>query len=486
MRTIHPTQLSVVSHCFLISALVVAAMVVIAETGQPFLSASAAVVRANVETDSASNSILTYRWNLDDAGLPLLSLPDHIRGAVDLSITYSMDQFQFPLFQSLYYNERVGKYILMVMPKDGARAEFIDLARVRGRRQFEAKGNSSMRLEDKGYAKLLTTGEGTVYTFAAFGNGEFHCSQIRDRNGLVINLKYTNDASIDTIGDISGRTISFGYVKDYVSSITQTWGPGSVKKQTWAIAVDVIRTMPVVYFIRTGAEMAKHIPSNALTPAYTQAMAASDSMLAAIFGGPGAVAAANGFEPVGLANQYPLYRGDLIGDDGKMRRGHLSYAMHLYGSANGTGDTDLYVPSGFTSHSNAPTPTDAAVTFYYPRLGNLTDVTLAVFHIANFKLSNEGGRVRIGNIGGPGGSIACYKHSHIEFYRGDTGLPSASSRPGLRIDPSTVFETTADIASRSGTEPSARSSYTFARYCASLLPLDWHLHNSTSVHIASA
>ena len=91
-------------------------------------------------------------------------------------------------------------------------------------------------------------------------------------------------------------------------------------------------------------------------------------MLAAIFGGPGAVAAANGFEPIGLANQYPAYRGDLIGDDGKMRRGHL-FAMHLYGSANGTGDTEIYVPSGFISHSSTPTPTDAAVTFLLSAIG---------------------------------------------------------------------------------------------------------------------
>jgi len=459
MRSSHQIQISVVYRFFLISALVVAGIVAFAEIGQPFLSASANVVKAKGETFSASNSIVTYRWNLDDAGLPLLSLPDHIRGAVDFSITYSMDQFQFPLFQSLYYNERVGKYILMVMPKDGGRAEFIDLTPINGRRQFEAKGNSSLRLEDKGYAKLLTTGEGTVYTFAPFGKGEFHCSQIRDRDGSVINLKYTDDASIDTIVDISGRTISFGYEKDHVSSITQTWGPGSIKRQTWPIADDAIRTRQAVNFIPAGAEMAKRLPKNALTPAYTPAMAASDLMLAAIFGGPGAVAAAHSFEPVGLANQYPLYRGDLIGDDGKMRRGHLSYAMHLYGSANGTGDTELYVPSGFISHSSTPTPTDAAVTFYYPRLGNLTDVTLAVFHVANFRLSYEGGRVRIGNTGGRGGSIACYRHSHIEFYRGDTGLPSSASRPRLRIDPASVFETTSDIASRSRTGPSARSSY---------------------------
>jgi len=191
---------------------------------------------------------------------------------------------------------------------------------------------------------------------------------------------------------------------------------------------------------------------------YTPAMAASDSMLASIFGGPGAVAAAHSFEPAGLGSQYPLYRGDLIGDDGRVRRGHLSYAMHLYGNASGTGNTPIYVPAGFTSHSNVPTPTDAAITFYYPRLGNLTDVTLAVFHIADFQLSNEGDRVRIGNIGGRGGSIAYYKHSHIEIYRGNVGLPSAAARPRLRIDPASVFTTTSNLASRSRTT-SPRAGY---------------------------
>jgi hypothetical protein len=186
---------------------------------------------------------------------------------------------------------------------------------------------------------------------------------------------------------------------------------------------------------------AKRIPTNAARPLYTEAMAASDSKLANVFGGPGAVAAANGFEPPSLGSAYPLYRGDLIDYEGKIRRGHLSYAMHLYGSADGTGEVDLYVPVGFISHSRAPTPTDAAVTFYYPRLGNFTDVTLAVFHVANFHLSYEGDRVCIGNIGGRGGSLKSYRHSHLEFYHGNTGLPPASVREALRIDPAAVFHT---------------------------------------------
>jgi hypothetical protein len=172
-------------------------------------------------------------------------------------------------------------------------------------------------------------------------------------------------------------------------------------------------------------------------------MAASDKTLAEMFGGPNAVAAGNGFEPPGLAASYPLYRGDIMGDDGKQRRGHLSFAMHLYGNLDGTGESSLFVPAGFVSHSGEPSPTDAVVTFYYPHLGNLSDVTLAVFHVADFHISNEGGRVRIGNLGGPGGASTFYKHSHIEFYRGNTGLPALAVRLRLRIDPAPVFATTA-------------------------------------------
>jgi hypothetical protein len=401
------------------------------------------VARAADAADSdlflANESISTYQWNLDEEGLPLVSLPDHIRGNLDLSFTYSMGQFQFPLFQSLYFNERAGKYILMVIPKHGRRAQFIDLEPGKGSDPFAANDESRLLFSGKGNLKLLTTSDGTVYTFEPFEDGELHCSQISDRDGLVISLRYTKDSFIDTISDASGRTIRFSYTNDYVSGVTQTWDVDQATlTKTWAI--DVARASgSELSGAKVGRELSKHMPSNAMRPAYTDEMAASDSRLASMFGGPGAIAAANGFEPRALGSQYPLYRGDLISNDGRILRGHLSFAMHLYGSADGTQETGLYVPSGFTSNTSEPTPTDAAVMFYYPKLGNLTDVTVAVFHVANFHLSYEDGRVRIGNIGGPGGSIGSYKHSHIEFYRGNTGLPSTLMRAKLRIDPVTVF-----------------------------------------------
>ncbi len=386
-----------------------------------------------------TESFSSFPWNLDDDGQPLVSLPDHLRGNLDLSLTYSMGQFQFPLFQSLYFNQRVGKYILMVIPNEGGRAQFIDLEPVAGWTRFEARDDSGLRLVDNGSVKSLSTREGTIYTFATFADGELHCSQINEADGLTINLKYTNDSTIETISDSAGRLIRFSYTGKYLSGVTQIWSGGAGKlTRTWAIdnrhsgATAPNRG-------EVGPRESKHIPSNAIHPAYTSQMAESDSVLARIFGGNGAVAAANSFEPSELGRQYPLYRGDLIGDDGIVRRGHLSYAMHLYGSKDGTGAMELYVPAGFLFNSNEPTPTDAVVTFYYPKLGSLTNVTLAVFHVANFQLSYEGERVRIGNLGGPGGSVASYKHSHLEFYRGDTGLPPANLRAQMRIDPTTVF-----------------------------------------------
>jgi len=447
MRTNHLVLRSRVHRVFSVSLLLVILIIGFVQLGVLIPITNPTVVKAATLTEtesSSSESIPTYRWNLRDDDLPLVSLPDHISGNLDLSLTYSMGQFQFPLFQSLYFNERVGKYILMVIPNRGRRTRLIDLEPVEGGSQFEAKDASGLRLTGKGNLKLLSTSEGTVYTFATFRDDELHCVRIDDRDGLVINLKYTDDSSIDTISDFSGRTIRFSYTDDYVSAITQSWGADPAKlRKTWAIDVR-LSTLPSVNREEI-AMVSKHIPTNAMKPAYTDEMIASDWTLAAIFGGPGAVAAANGFEPRGLGSQYPLYRGDLMGDDGRIRRGHLSYAMHLYGSEDGTAETQLYVPMGFISNSNEPTPTDAAVTFYYPILGNLTDVTLAVFHVADFHLSYEGGRVCIGRIGGPGGSIRSYRHAHLEFYRGDTGLPLAAARVKLRIDPVTVFATNTSV-----------------------------------------
>lgn len=450
-------KLLILPLCYSFALFMVVATFVFALPELSWSSGGTSVVSAatNTVVSSASDSIAIYPWNLNDGGQPLISLPDHVGAGVDISLSYSLDQFEFPLFQSIYYNKSARKYILMVIAKQGRRAQFIDL----NAEQHISTGTGLTFLEE-GATRLLSTKEGTVYTFTPLGDGELHCSSIKDHSGMVITLDYNSDASLNQIADDSGRSIGFSYTEEYLSAITQTWGPGAKMKRTWAVAdVRLLKLRSLVSGV-SGSRSAKHIPSNATKPGYTTEMAAEDLTLAAIFGGPGGIAAANGFEPAQLGSQYPLYRGDLIGDDGILRRGHLSLAMHLYGNAEGTAELALYVPAGFTSHTLLPTPTDAAVMFYYPRLGRLTDVTLAVFHVADFQLSDEGARVRIGNIGGRGGSIGTYKHSHIEFYRGDTGgLPSLAARACLRIDPTTVFEATQEAIALAAAAQSERSGY---------------------------
>jgi hypothetical protein len=479
--------------------------------GMSLPAAGATYDKAGSETSEsfeASNALATYDWNLKQTQRPLLNLPDQINAAFDLSLAYPMGQSGFPLFRALQFNDRTNQYSLSLSAKTGRQERLIKLKEV-GTGRYVATDSSGVYLLDNKGVKTIRTSDETEYTFVRFNDGTTRCIRIRSGEGRVTTLVYSKTNVIHGLVDSLGRTIRFNYDDHQVVSITQTWMANSeTVSRTWQVGNDrgEVRLAqagsaraPVTSYAHAPlanstranvSRLVKPLPDNAVSLEYTPLMASNDKQLAEIFGGPGAVAAANGFEPDGLAEQYPLYRGDLTGYDGRLIRGHLSYAMHLYGNAEGTGDSALYVPAGFTSHSAEPGPTDAAVTFFYPRLGNLTNVTLAVFHVANFAIergselrrgtgvspviiapetsraisldnhhftSPENPRVRIGSIGGPGGSYFAYKHSHIEFYRGDTGLPSASARAHLRIDPATVFAPNSLAATRMRSISSRRS-----------------------------
>jgi hypothetical protein len=397
---------------------------------------------------SVEPAAASFTWNVSDRGLPLLGLPNtHITPGLDQSLSYPLGQFSFPIFQALNYDDEHGRYLLPSLSRESKGVHFIEFAPGETKNTYTSIDGANLKLIDNDSMKVVGTSDGTRYIFVRYPDGEFRCASIKDSSGTSLSLLYTaNGLMLHGLVDSSGRTITFNYANDGIKSVTQTWMANSEGlTRTWIVGDEPESPInPAVKFSHSVSAFTKALPANAVVRGYTVAMAASDRTLAHIFGGPNAVAGANGFEPAGLAVAYPFYRGNIIGDDGIERRGHLSYAMHLYGSADGTSDSPLYVPVGFTQHSGQPTPTDAAMTFYYPRLGNLTDVTLAVFHVTDFQMTSEGDRVRIGSIGGPGGSSASYKHSHIEFYRGNTGLPPVAARPHLRIDPTTVFAVTSD------------------------------------------
>jgi hypothetical protein len=413
-------------------------------SGAPAMTSAANRYAANQENPTAtarSNSaeIVSYQWNLVEKDLPLISWQgDRLKAGLDRSLTYRFEQLRFPVFQPLTYDEEHGRYVLPAFAADGS-SHFVEFQLTEVKNAYSAIEAVNVRLVDNDNVKTIRTSDGTKYVFVRYPDGEFRCAMIKEASGAALNFLYTaNGLMLHGIVDSTGRTVTFNYGSEGISSVTQRWMANleGVTK-TWPVG-DAPRVIDAdVKYSHTVS--LKALPISAVVRQYTSDMAASDKLLASIFGGPNAVAGGNGFEPAGLASSYPLYRGDVYGDDGIARRGHLSYAMHLYGSPDGAGDSPLYVPVGFIAHSMQPSPTDAAVTFYYPKLGNLTDVTLAVFHVADFQLIDEGQRVRIGLLGGPGGSSPLYKHSHIEFYRGNTGLPPLSARAGLRIDPAKVF-----------------------------------------------
>jgi hypothetical protein len=412
-------------------------------SGTALRIAAAKITRPDANDSSTSpsdNANTAYKWNVADRQLPLLGLmKDNLKPGFDQLLSYPAEQFDFPIFRPLGFDEDRGVYLLPIVTKNNKQLSFIELARVSDTNNYGAPGG--IELIDKDGLKVLKTAEGTKYFFVRYPDNEFRCATIKQSAGVTLNLLYVaNGLALHGVIDSSGRSLTFNYGDQGIHSLTQTWMANSEGfTKTWTIDEKDSYESSARFAHAVGSRSGKFLPANALVREYTEAMAASDKLLTQIFGGPNAVVGGNGFEPAGLGSSYPLYRGDVVGDDGKVRLGHLSHAMHIYGSPDGKGDSPLYVPAGFTSHSGEPSPTDAAVTFYYPKLGNLTDVTIAVFHVADFQIVAEGDRVRIGNIGGPGGSSPLYKHSHIEFYQGNTGLPAAAARAALRIDPATVF-----------------------------------------------
>ena len=385
---------------------------------------------------------MRYRWNTDEKDLPLLEMDGdgRLEEAEVAGFGYPMDGLSIQILAGLRYDEarKVYELPLAAGSIDGAAREETSIvfeATEKGSR-YRASGQPNLELLDNDSMKTIRTSGGSRYQFVRYPDGKFYCVLIKEASGVGINFVYlARGCLLHAISDSLGRTITLNYSSARLVSLTETWmEKAEGKTKTWSVgAPELLKEEEVKH------SHSKNVPGNALTLNYTEEMATSDYALARVFGGPAAVAAGNGFEPARLVGSYPFYRGDTLGDDGAIHRGHLSGSMHLYGNVDGTKESALYVPAGFTEHSARPSPTDAVVLFYYPGLGKLTDVTIAVFHVASFEMVTEGQRVRIGKIGGPGGSSPYYKHSHIEFYRGNCGLPKLDDRPRLRIDPSKVF-----------------------------------------------
>jgi len=71
----------------------------------------------------------------------------------------------------------------------------------------------------------VRTTDGTQYLFyPSGGNGNYHCTQIKDRNGNFITINYNGLGRPSTVIDTLGRTVNFNYdLQNYLASISQTW-----------------------------------------------------------------------------------------------------------------------------------------------------------------------------------------------------------------------------------------------------------------------
>jgi RHS repeat-associated protein len=161
---------------------------------------------------------------------------------------------------------------------------------------------------------------------------------------------------------------------------------------------------------------------------------------ASIFGGKGAVGRTD-YDYNGVyRGRNPVFAAQVAGN-GRNAAGnsffdaeHLFNFPHLSGNQAGTENTTIYVPGNYSGRPTGPTPTAGVVTFFYRTFFGRSNVTLAVFHVGNFRLRRQGGRLRIGTTGGPGGFEGGNLHSHFELWEGNTGfLPPGDKRDAARI-----------------------------------------------------
>jgi hypothetical protein len=116
---------------------------------------------------------------------------------------------------------------------------------------------------------------------------------------------------------------------------------------------------------------------------------------------------------------------------------HLYNFPHLSGNLAGTANTEVYVPGNYSGSPTGPTKGDAVTSFFYKDFFGMKNVTLAIFHVADFGLERmSDGRVRIGTTGGSGGNSGGTTpnlHSHFELWQGRGYRPPGAGRDAARI-----------------------------------------------------
>ncbi|MDQ1639728.1 MAG: hypothetical protein QOF62_3067 [Pyrinomonadaceae bacterium] len=215
---------------------------------------STARVRSQNETGQAGVDLGSRNFNWS---LPLVSLSG--RAGLDLnlslyynslvwthegsSIRYNSDRafpgpgpgfsLGLPKLQQRYLNQDFGVYAYMLVSPSGGHVE---LRQVGASNTYEAADSSYTQLIDNGASKLLRTKDGSQYSFVPSVDGEFRCTEMKDRNGNYISASYNSNSDISTVTDTLGRVVTFNYDSaNYLLSIAQTWTVnGQAQTHLWA------------------------------------------------------------------------------------------------------------------------------------------------------------------------------------------------------------------------------------------------------------
>ena len=99
----------------------------------------------------------------------------------------------------------------------------VELRQVGTSNIYEAGDSSHLQLTDNGGSWLVRSNDGTQLSFAE-QNNEYHCTQIKDRNGNYLTVNYDSLGHITRITDTLSRTITFNYDGNAnLLTITQSW-----------------------------------------------------------------------------------------------------------------------------------------------------------------------------------------------------------------------------------------------------------------------
>ena len=125
----------------------------------------------------------------------------------------------FPTIQRKAFDAQTARNAYLLITAGGQRVE---LRQVGTSNIYDASDSSYLRLTDNGSLVIRST-DGFRLSFTYF-NGEYRCTEIKDRNGNYISVNYNSLGQLTNITDTLGRVITFNYDGDAnLLSITQAW-----------------------------------------------------------------------------------------------------------------------------------------------------------------------------------------------------------------------------------------------------------------------